>query len=163
MADAGDIGFTQAGEDNEAAFALMAQLHRRAFMDQGVSPWTANSFRQLLNSTGMAAYLCSKDECPVGFYLYRIVLDEAELVSIGVDPLFQGQGFALLMLMQMQEQLKAQAVKSLFLEVRKDNAKATKIYTDFGFKKVGERKAYYQIQDGSRVDALVFALEIQAE
>ena len=145
---------------NEAAYALMAQLHRRAFEAQGEKAWTVHSFRELLQSPGMKATIVEKDNCPFGFFLYRIVADEAELISVGLDPLYQGQGLAALVLSRLQSDLALAGVKQLFLEVRQDNKKAIKLYTGFGFKKIGERKAYYYVKGDKKVNALVFSLKL---
>ncbi|MBV1901817.1 MAG: GNAT family N-acetyltransferase, partial [Kordiimonadaceae bacterium] len=135
-----NTNFIDVEPENEAAYALMAQLHRRAFEAQGEKAWTVHSFRELLKSPGMKATIVEKEGSPFGFFLYRIVTDEAELISIGLDPLYQGQGLAALLLSQLQSDLALAGVKQLFLEVREGNEKAIKLYTGFGFKKIGERK-----------------------
>jgi len=146
---------------NRAALALMAQLHRRAFIEQDERPWNIKAFEQLLASQGCEAFLYYLEDSPVGFAFVRNVCDEAELISIAIDPVSQGQGFAKQVLKHLLKQLVSWGVYTLFLEVRQDNQKAVQLYRSVGFKKIGERKAYYQTLSGKRLDADVFSLAVR--
>lgn len=144
---------------NEAAYALLAQLHRLAFEPQGDSVWQAAAFRQLLESPGMQARVFHKGDHPVGFCLHRFVLDEAELIAIAVDPAFQKQGIATQMLNVLMSELGRVDVANFFLEVRQNNQAAITLYEKAGFRKVGVRKNYYENKGGARIDAVVFSFE----
>lgn len=148
------------GRGNEPAYALLAQIHRRAFEPQGDAVWNAAAFRQLIESPGMRAHIFHQSDQPIGFCLYRTVLDEAELVSIAVDPVFQGSGLSHQIMTHMIEALKSQQVQRLFLEVRKDNKAAIKLYEKSGFNIVGERANYYKSKDGKKTDAIIFSLDL---
>ena len=50
-------------------------------------------------------------------------------------------------------------VDTLLLEVRKTNKPAIALYKKYGFKKIGERKAYYPSEHG-REDAVMYALPV---
>ncbi len=145
---------------NRGATKLMAALHKRAFMSQGGRPWTRDAFEDLIASPGFEGFVYSQDQAPVGFALVRCVLDEAELVSIAVEPDRQGQGLAKAMFAHLLSHLKSQNINRFFLEVREDNRKAIQLYRATGFEKIGERSAYYQMTDGKSCDAYVFSLRI---
>jgi len=145
---------------NSAAVDLLAELHGRAFSAQNERPWTAKSIEELLKSPGFEGYLYYVGEQAVGFSLVRCVCDEAELISIAVDPIAQGDGFGRVALRQLMSQVKANGVSTLFLEVREDNLKARQLYQSMGFKNIGCRPAYYQTLSGKKYDALVFSLDL---
>ncbi|MEX0300208.1 MAG: ribosomal protein S18-alanine N-acetyltransferase [Kordiimonas sp.] len=145
---------------DEASLALLAQLHRRAFEPQGDAVWQANAFRQLLDSPGVQASLFHQENQPVGFCLYRVVAGEAELISIAVDPLFQGQGLATFIMAYLLSALKQQQIEQLFLEVRRDNEAAINLYERHGLRQVGVRENYYKRADGSKIDGLMYSCNL---
>ncbi len=145
---------------DEISLALLAQLHRRAFEPQGDAVWQASAFRQLLESPGMEANLFHKENQPVGFCLYRVVAGEAELISIAVDPMLQGEGVATFIMAYLLSTLKQQGVAQFFLEVRTDNTAAISLYQRHGLQQAGVRENYYKKSDGRSVDALVFSCSL---
>lgn len=124
-----------------------AALHAASFDD----PWDAAALRALTGSPGVIA-LASAD----GFILLRVAADEAEILTIAVDPAMRrsGQGGALLT--AATEVAKAAGAQRLFLEVSSENAAARGLYARHGFTQVGHRARYYG--DGS--DALVLAVTL---
>jgi [ribosomal protein S18]-alanine N-acetyltransferase len=54
---------------------------------------------------------------------------------------------------------RAAAVNLVLLEVRRSNAVAQALYAGFGFRPLGERRAYYPAYDG-REDAIVLGLDL---
>lgn len=94
-----------------------------------------------------------------GFFLSRAVLDEEELLLIGVDPAFRGKGFGAALLERFVADARARGSRRLFLEMRRGNPAAA-LYEARGFRAVGMRPAYYRGQDGARIDALSFARDL---
>ncbi len=127
--------------------SALAALHQQAFPDD---PWDAASFATLLGQPGVLALLDERG----GFLLLRAVLDEAEVLTLGVAARRQGIGLAL-----MQEgilRLGAQGVRVLYLEVAAGNAAALGLYARVGFVRTGLRRRYYP--DGG--DAVTMMLEV---
>ena len=62
------------------------------------------------------------------------------------------------LLSELIEQLRAQHIATLWLEVRQSNLNAQKLYTKQGFNEVDIRKNYYPTADGKRENAVVMAL-----
>lgn len=90
-----------------------------------------------------------------GFVVYRIVVDEMEIITIGVAPEMRRSGIASAMVGIIEKDALCQGVKKIFLEVASTNIPAQKLYENCGFKTIGLRPKYY---DG--VDAILMAKEI---
>ena len=99
---------------------------------------------------------------PIGFLVQQVVLDEAELIQILIDPLFCGRGFATASLARWHRRLSLQGVSRVVLEVRQTNVPALALYHSSGYLSVGMRKNYYHYRD-SLVDAWVMALNLPAD
>ncbi|MDR1361132.1 MAG: ribosomal protein S18-alanine N-acetyltransferase [Rickettsiales bacterium] len=77
------------------------------------------------------------------FVAWRAVLDEAELYHIAVHPDFRRGGIANSLLVCMENELKKQSVKKIFLEVRVSNKPAIELYKKNGYEQISVRKNYY--------------------
>lgn len=127
-------------------FEKLSNLHKKCFPTK---PWSADDFRDLKQSG------CEIIMSENGFIVYRIVLDEAEIITIGVNPEMRRSGIASAMIGIIEKTLKSQGVKKIFLEVSSINIPAQKLYENCGFKVVGLRPKYY---DG--VDAILMSKDI---
>jgi ribosomal-protein-alanine N-acetyltransferase len=63
------------------------------------------------------------------------------------------------MLRRTAEAAGGRGAKQLLLEMRRGNP-AEALYRDFGFVPIGERRNYYRTPDGTRIDAITFALRL---
>lgn len=79
----------------------------------------------------------------IGYILFSFVLDEAELLKIGVLESHQRCGVGKNLHAKMEDYLREQNVKNIFLEVRIDNKKAINFYEKNGYEKVTIRENYY--------------------
>ncbi|MBO6825675.1 MAG: ribosomal protein S18-alanine N-acetyltransferase [Sneathiella sp.] len=137
---------------------VLAQLHTQSFE----TTWSVLEFERLLALDGMKAYVISEFENPVGFSLYQIMGDEAEIITIGISKDHQKRGLGHLLLNEGLAYLKTKGVQRLFLEVSEENMSARNLYERNSFSKVGVRKKYYQV--GSRkIDALVMEKKLNLE
>ena len=127
-------------------FDELANLHKKCFPNK---PWSADDFRDLKQSG------CEIIMSENGFIVYRIVVDEAEIITIGVNPEKRRLGIASAMIGIIEKTIKSQGVKKIFLEVASTNEPAQKLYENCGFKTVGLRPKYY---DG--VDAILMSKDI---
>ena len=93
-----------------------------------------------------------------GFAICNVVLDEATLFNIAVDPAEQGKGYGKALLQGLITELSQKDVITLWLEVRESNIKAQQLYTQLGFNEVTVRKHYYPLPDGKKENAIVMAL-----
>lgn len=136
--------------------ALLAELHALCFPEG----WSAASFEDFLETPGAAALVATVAGEPVGFVVYRLGADEAEIVTLGVRPesRLAGAGKALV-----EAALQAMAVagaRSCFLEVAADNGPAQALYARAGFRRVGRRPDYYRGGGRPAVDAEVLRRDL---
>ncbi len=96
---------------------------------------------------------------PVGFVLTRHVLDEEELLLIAVMPDARQHGIGAALIKLLFKAAQTRAVTQIFLEMRRGNS-AIHLYSKFGFEPIGERKHYYRMANGERVDAVTFSKSI---
>ena len=127
-------------------FEKLSNLHKKCFPNK---PWSADDFRDLKQSG------CEIIMSQNGFIVYRIAVDEAEIITLGVNPEMRRQGIASAMIGIIEKNLKSQMVNKIFLEVASTNTPAQKLYENCGFKVVGLRPKYY---DG--VDAILMSKDI---
>ena len=135
---------------------VLAVLHGRVFA-QG---WPASAFHALLQIPGTQALVMLDAVGPVGFVVVRSVLDEAEIITIGVLPDHQRRGHARSLMETVCLRMAAAGVTSLFLEVSAVNVAARHLYEQLGFAVVGQRKGYYERAGGQADDALVLRLRL---
>lgn len=144
-------------DDLEAAEAL----HGQAFAARGERGWTRREMADLLASPGVAGCLAVDAEgTAVGFALFRTVADEAELLTIAVDPACRRRGIGRQLLRLVIACARKRGGHSLFLEVGADNADARRLYDQTGFRAVGRRAAYYARPARPPEDAVVMRLAL---
>ena len=80
-------------------------------------------------------------------YMGTWIHDNLEILNFYVDKRYQGMGFGSMMLEFIIEVSKKSNVKSITLEVRKNNIIAISLYRKYGFKEVGIRNRYYNNGD----------------
>ncbi|MBP2279217.1 ribosomal-protein-alanine N-acetyltransferase [Psychrobacter sp. PL19] len=122
--------------------------------------WTYQALTDLLTQDSIkliTATDLTNDEV-VGYCLYQIVFEQAEILRIGTHPQFQRQGIASQLFAVLNKAMAANEVESLLLEVRADNAPAIALYKKQGFTIIHRRKGYYQQLHQLSVDALIMQL-----
>jgi [ribosomal protein S18]-alanine N-acetyltransferase len=121
--------------------------------------WTSAQCLSLLTLPASQLILAVYDDTVTGFAMSRWVLDEEELLMIGVNPTFQRQNMGSMILNHIIDRAKEQKRNKLFLEVRSNNS-ALQFYTHKGFTAAGLRKHYYRGKDGCSHDAITMTLNI---
>lgn len=131
----------------------ISRLHSLLF-DDG---WDADAVRRLLSNPGSVALMAAAGAPPTigAFALAQVAADEAEVLSIAVDPTWQRQGVAVRLVEGVKRGASRGGAQTLFLEVAAGNAAAIALYQKTGFAEAGRRKGYYARPDGSREDAIV--------
>ena len=102
----------------------------------------------------------ASDRTAGGFVLSRHVLDEEELLLIAVSPDARRRGVGAALIEQLFAAALARGTARIFLEMRRGNP-AIHLYRKFGFEPIGERRNYYRMANGERIDAITFARSIQ--
>jgi ribosomal-protein-alanine N-acetyltransferase len=140
-----------------------ARIHAQGFPH----PWSTEEFESMLAGRDViahAAHLPSRlrrwTAGPVGFVVSRLAADQAEILTIAVMPKARGRGVGAALLASHLPSVAANGAKVLFLEVEATNKTAIRLYQSFGFRQVGERKAYYRVADVGRATALVLRRDL---
>ena len=157
MADSG-FSLRVGGTDDLAA---MVSVIDAAFDDTYGEAWTAGQCLGILALPGVWLTLAETDgeRAIVGFALARVIVDEAELLLIGVQPRHRRAGIGSALLDHTARTARERRAKRLFLEVRHGNA-AAKLYERAGFSQIGRRPAYYRGKDGAAFDALSLTISL---
>ena len=82
---------------------------------------------------------------------------DADIEGVVVKKEFRKQGVGVLLISELEKALIQKNIEKIFLEVRKGNLVAQKLYEKMGFKTISQRNNYYS--DGE--DALVMAKELK--
>jgi ribosomal-protein-alanine N-acetyltransferase len=137
-----------------------AALHAEAFVPFGERAWTRQDMAELLASPGVAGLLLEVDGADVGMAICRVAADEAELITIAVQPAHRRRGWARRLLAAAIDHVRSAGARSLFLEVAADNPAAQALYELSGFCAAGRRPAYFRRGHGPPADALVMRLDL---
>ncbi|MGE5343953.1 MAG: ribosomal protein S18-alanine N-acetyltransferase [Candidatus Omnitrophota bacterium] len=92
-----------------------------------------------------------------GYILFWMIEDTLELHKIAVSSNYQKKGIGKQLFGFMLEKAREKKIKELFLEVRKSNIGAIKLYESFGFNAIAIRKDYYT---EPCEDAIIYQLEM---
>ncbi|WP_230531746.1 GNAT family N-acetyltransferase [Microvirga roseola] len=142
---------------SEAA-ARLAAIHAASFSRS----WSTLDFERLLGERGVIGdgLFLGRSEKPAGFVLSRIVVDEAEILTVALAPEARGRGHAIPLLSCHLEELSRRGVRKVHLEVEEGNQPAIALYRRLGFREIGRRTGYYLKPDGARLAALTMALDL---
>ena len=129
----------------------LADLHALCFDE----PWSAETVRHVLGTVGAFGLAGRVDgaEAPAGFALARMVLDECELLSLGVAPDRRRLGLGAALLDAAMARAAAFGARRFLLEVGVDNGAARRLYASRGMVEVGRRPGYYPRAGGKAMDA----------
>ncbi len=116
---------------------VMALLHGRAFPSR--ERWGADAIGLQLGLPGAFGWIAPAG----GMILARTVADEAEVLTLAVDPAAQRHGIGRALLQQVLATAQERGASAIFLEVASGNAPARSLYAGAGFLEVGRRSGYY--------------------
>ena len=135
--------------------SAVLQVEEKAY----AHPWSRANFLDVLHSSYQAQILMA-DTTILGYFVAMKGVDEAHLLNITVNPTYQRQGWAQVMLDAITLWARGQDAQYLWLEVRVGNLRALQVYESHGYKRIAQRKNYYASAHGQREDALVMRLDL---
>ena len=135
----------------KAVAAIEATLQRQ-------DAWSYQTIIDLLTQDSIQLLVISQRDTVVGYCLYQVMFEQAEILRIGTHPEYQRQGIASQLLRSLHNALELTQVESLLLEVRADNVPAIALYERQEFVTIHRRKGYYQQPHQSAIDALIMQL-----
>ncbi|TFH12532.1 MAG: ribosomal-protein-alanine N-acetyltransferase [Nitrosomonadales bacterium] len=119
-------------------------------------PWTQGNFGDSISS-GYHCYVLELDSHIFGYGVMSIGPSEAHILTLSVASGSQREGWGDKLLQHFICLAKECCARSIFLEVRKSNLGAAKLYESIGFRQVATRTGYYPAM-GGREDAIVMEL-----
>ncbi|MBV4368215.1 ribosomal protein S18-alanine N-acetyltransferase [Erwinia sp. BNK-24-b] len=137
-------------QDLDRAFAIEQRSH--AF------PWSEKTFASNQGERYLNYRLDVGTEM-AAFAITQVVLDEATLFNLAVDPAYQRRGLGRTLLQHLISELEQRGVLTLWLEVRASNHAAIALYQQLDFNEVSVRRNYYPTAEGKE-DAIIMALTI---
>lgn len=131
----------------------VAQLEQVCFSD----PWSLHAVTSEITNP-LSLWLVAVDgEQVLGYIGSQSVLGEADMMNLAVSPDARGKGIGEKLVRSLIEQLLANDVYRLTLEVRVSNDPAIKLYEKLGFTQIGRRPNYYY---RPKEDALIMGKEL---
>lgn len=130
-----------------------ADLEQVLAIEQACFPrvWTRDHFLAEITSGYGTPVVAESDGVVTGFLCLAVLLDEAEILDVAVDPTLQRIGIGRSLVDWACSEALRQGAVILRLEVRATSLPAIALYERFGFVRCGLRKAYYE----QGVDALL--------
>ena len=129
----------------------LAVMHGMSFKEYP-PPYSEDTFYSFLKDK---KYYLAEDE-KRGFGFVRVVGDNAELITIAVDPKFRRSGIGQRLLHQLIKEAKTLGANQFSLEVAENNIPAIKLYKKFDFQYLYRRRNYFSTDQDS-LDAIVFS------
>ncbi len=121
-------------------------------------PWTRGNFGDSISS-GYQCYVLEVNSHILGYGVMTTGLGEAHILTLSIASECQREGLGEKLLQYFISLAKEYQAQSIFLEVRKSNLGAAKLYERIGFRQVATRAGYYPAM-GGREDAIVMELII---
>lgn len=134
----------------------LAQLHGASFR----RGWGESEFESMLGESNTLVHRLRRGRRTIGFAVSRIGADEAEILTIALDPRHRGQGLSGNLLLTHLGHLAGRGVRTIFLEVEENNVPALRLYKKAGFTVVGRRERYYQEPGGEQLNALLMRRDL---
>jgi [ribosomal protein S18]-alanine N-acetyltransferase len=121
--------------------------------------WSAPQCAGMLSLPGTRLFIARSKGNAIGFALFRVILDEAELLLLAVGKDSQRTGVGATLLKELLTEAKANGIKTVHLEVRENND-ARRFYTRNGFTETGHRKNYYRGIAGQLTDSVTLTKQV---
>jgi ribosomal-protein-alanine N-acetyltransferase len=127
------------------------RLHRRCF--SGNAMWSARAFAHALNDDRFvllhapwppATVGRAEVDEPGGFVLGRVAVDEADMLTLAIQPALRRRGMARALVTRFEATMRARGARMGYLEVAEDNLPGRALYRAAGWEEAGRRPGYYR-------------------
>lgn len=145
-----EIGYYELTYDD---IAKVSEMEREFFS----TPWSEASIAHYMEAGNTIFVVARCKDETIGYAAVMCVLDEGNLVSIGVHNDFREMGIASELLDIVYDMAHERGVTSINLEVRTSNEAAIALYEKHGFVQNGRRKDFYR---DPKEDALLYIKEL---
>ncbi|NLN78311.1 MAG: ribosomal protein S18-alanine N-acetyltransferase [Armatimonadetes bacterium] len=120
------------------------------------APWRESSYLTELSNRSAYYIVACIDSVIVGYGGQWMIMDEAHITTLGVDPQRRGEKIGEQLLIALLEEAARHKVRRASLEVRESNLVAQNLYRKYGFEAAAVRRGYYT---DNHEDALVMWVE----
>ncbi len=103
-------------------------------------PWPEEAFRE--TGCTQSWVICAAEDL-LGYIMYHVVPDEAVIINFAIDPDHWRQGLGTRLLEHTLNIMQESGIREVYLDVRRSNLAALKLYGNYGFLPLGVRKNYY--------------------
>lgn len=107
-------------------------------------PWSFDAFKSTLDREDTLYLVAEEESVILGYCGMYISFDEGEIPNVAVKKEFRSQGIGEVMMNELLSRAGERGVCSAFLEVRKSNEAAKRLYEKLGFEEAGIRKNFYE-------------------
>lgn len=109
--------------------------------------FTKQQLSQLLNDYNTVSLVARRQDEIAGFVIGMIYFERKALhghiLTIDIGHVYRRKGFGRLLMNEIETIFKLKGAKTLYLEVREDNAPAIGLYLNLGYKIIGRLDNYY--------------------
>ncbi len=120
------------------------------------TPWSVGAFLNEVHNPSAYYVVARANGKIVGYSGMWLVMDEAHITTLGVDPEFRRRKIAERVLIHLLDEAIHRGTRRVTLEVRRHNQAAQDLYGKYGFRVVAIRKGYYT---NNNEDAFVMWIE----
>lgn len=133
---------------------VLADIHARSIAVP--APWSPPTFEGFIAARG-AILVCEEQ----GFALGRVIVDEAELLTLAVAPEARRRGIARHCLSTFENKAESMGATRAFLEVAETNSAARALYQSAGWSEDAIRRDYYRVPEGGTINAIVMSKSLK--
>lgn len=107
------------------------------------APWSEQSFRNEIDYPHGRFRVALVEGEVVGYGAMWLVVDEAHITTVAVDPEWQRMGIGRRLMIDLLQDAKERGMECSSLEVRRGNAAAIRLYEELGYEQSAIRRRYY--------------------
>lgn len=117
----------------------IAEIETKSFP----TPWSEELIRAEFQKAFSLILGVTYGEFLLGYSLNHLIADELHLLTFAVHPDYRNRGIGAVLLRELGDEALRRGGKSIYLEVRRGNFVAQRLYNSFGFSVIGHRARYY--------------------
>jgi ribosomal-protein-alanine N-acetyltransferase len=130
-----------------------SKLHQVCFEEF----WSLSTLTETIAEPTTLAFIAVQlpQEILIGFTIARLILDEAEILTLAVSSHLRRQGIGKALVETVLNAVCKKGAQHIYLEVANNNTAALKLYSLFKSEKYGERANYYCNNKGLKKSAIL--------
>lgn len=138
-------------------FPSVVEIERSSFD----CPWKEGDFVKCLNQKNIIGMTAEIDDQVVGYVIYGLQKTSMEIMNLAVAEKFRRMGVATHILDRIKSKLNLNRRTQIQIAVADYNLHGHMLLKSAGFKAVGISEQHFENDDGSTIDAYLFAYELK--